>query len=136
MFGLLKKRKQEEDEFFFETSDILIVFDDENRTSDIQRVSEIREGTIYVTAKYAVPLEDCEITTGTEGRNFFYRAPSQSVLETTRLAALEQSMVLNQITAYRPPVPPAAMDWTKGLLFGLIFLAFIIIGISSCSGRV
>lgn len=134
MLGFLKRRKQEEDEFFFETNDLLIIFDNDNRTSDIQRVSEIREGTIYVTGKYAVPLEDCEISTGTEGRNFFYRAPSQSVLETTRLAALEQSMVLNQITAYRPPVPPAAMDWTKGLLFGLIFVAFIVIGLSSCGG--
>lgn len=127
-------RRKKEEEFFAETEDLLIVFDDDNKKSDIQRVSEIREGTIYVTGKYAVPANDCEVTTGPEGRNFFYRAPSQSVLETQRLAALEKSIVLNQITAYRPPVPPAAIDWTKGLLFGLVFLAFIIMGISSCSG--
>jgi hypothetical protein len=132
MFGF--KKKKEDDEFFFETSDILIIFDNENKTSDIQRISEIREGTIYVTGKYAVPYDECEITTGAEGRNFFYRAPAESVFETQRLAALEQSIVLNQITAYKQPVPPAAMDWTKGLLFALIFIAFIIIGISSCGG--
>jgi hypothetical protein len=127
-------KKKKDDEFYPETSDILIVFDDENKTSDIRRIDEIREGTIYVTGKYAIPLEDCEITTGQEGRNFFYRAPSQSILETIRLAHLEQSIVLNQITAYRQPVPPAAMDWTKGMLFGLVFVAFIVMGLSSCGG--
>lgn len=127
-------KRKKDDEFFPETEDILIVFDDDNKKSDIQRISEIKEGTIYVTGKYAVPLDDCQVTTGAEGRNFFYRAPSQSILETERLAALEKSIVLNQITSYRPPVPPAAIDWTKGLLFGLVFLAFIIMGISSCGG--
>jgi hypothetical protein len=127
-------RKKKEDEFFPETEDLLIVFDEDNKKSDIQRISEIREGIVYVTGKYAVPADDCQVTTGAEGRNFFYRAPSQSVLETQRLAALEQSIVLTQVTAYRPPVPPAAIDWTKGLLFGLVFLAFIIMGITSCSG--
>jgi hypothetical protein len=130
MFGL---RKKKDEEFFFDTNDIVVVFDNDNKTSDIQRVSEIREGTIYVTGKYAIPYDDCVITTGTEGRNFFYRAPGQSVIETQRLAALERSMVLNQITSYKPPVPPAAMDWTKGMLFGLVFLAFIILGVTSCS---
>ncbi|MFO1442681.1 hypothetical protein KDN24_05570 [Bacillus sp. Bva_UNVM-123] len=125
-------RKKDDEEFFPETNDLLIIFDDENKTSEIHRISEIREGTLYVTSKHAVPIGDCEITNSIEGRNFFYRAPEQSIKETERLAALEHSIVLNQITAYRPPVPPAAMDWTKGLLFGLIFLAFIIIGISSC----
>jgi hypothetical protein len=124
--------KKKKEEFFPDTNDILIVFDNEHKASDIQRISEIREGTLYVTGKYAVPADDCEITTGLEGRNFFYRAPSQSVLETQRLAALEQNLVLTQITAYRPPMLPTSMDWTKGLLFGLIFLAFIIIGLSSC----
>lgn len=128
------KKKRKEDDFFPETNDVLIVFDDDSRTSDIQRISEIREGVIYVTGRYAIPQEDCEVTTGLEGRNFFYRAPGESVFETQRLAALEQNMVLKQITAYRTPIPPAAMDWTKGLLFGLIFIAFIILGISSCGG--
>lgn len=132
MFGF--KKKKEDDEFYFETSDILIIFDDENKTSDIQRISEIREGTVYVTGKYAIPKDDCEVTTGAEGRNFFYRAPADSVIETQRLAALEQSMVLNQITAYRPPMLPSSMDWTKALLFALIFVAFIVFGLSSCGG--
>lgn len=131
MFGL--KRKKDE-EFFPETDDLIVIFDNDNRKSDIQRISEIREGTIYVTGKYAIPLNDCEITTGPEGRIFFYRAPARSVIETERLAQLEKNLVLSQITAYRPPVPAASMDWTKGLLFALVFLGFIMLGLSSCSG--
>jgi hypothetical protein len=72
-----------------------------------------------------VPLLDCEISTGRDGRNFFYRAPSQSIRETERLARLEQSMVLSQITAYKPPILPNSIDWTKGLLFAIIFVCVI-----------
>jgi hypothetical protein len=131
--GLLKRDKKAE-EFFPETEDVLIVFDDEQKTSDIQRISEIKEGTLYVTGRYAIPVLDCEITTGAEGRTFFYRAPSQSITETHRLAELERNMVLNQITAYKQPIPPTSMDWTKGLLFALIFVAFVVMGITSCGG--
>jgi hypothetical protein len=121
MFGFKKK----DDEFSFETNDILIVFDDDNKTSDIRRITEITEDSVIVAGYKIVPLLDCEVTTGKEGRNFFYRAPSRSVQETGRLAQLEMNMVLEQITAYKPPVPPTSMDWTKGLLFGGIFLCVI-----------
>lgn len=126
------KRKNEEDEFNFETDDLLIVFDSENYTSDIKRVTAITDDAVICAGFYKVPYEDCEITTGELGRNFFYRAPGRSVIETKRLAALEQSMVLSQITSYNPPEPPNTMDWTKGLLFGLVFIAFIVMGVSSC----
>ncbi|KAF0994411.1 hypothetical protein [Geobacillus sp. TFV-3] len=126
-------KKKEKDEFFLGTNDILIVFDDEQKTSDIQRIDEIRDGAVYVTGKYKVPIHDCEITTGQEGRHFFYRAPSRSVQETQRLAELEKCIVLRQITSYRPP-EPNQLDMTKILLFGLVFFAFIIVGISSCGG--
>jgi hypothetical protein len=122
--GLLNKRKTE-DEFNFETTDLLIVFDDEKRTSDIKRVTSVMDGAVTVAGYYKIPLHDCEITTGADGRNFFYRAPSQSIMETERLAELEESMVLSQITAYKPPIPPSAIDWTKGLLFGLVFVCVI-----------
>lgn len=127
--GLFKRNNDEE--FNFETTDLLIVFDDDKKTSDINRITAIEEDAILVAGYYKVPLDDCEITTGKEGRNFFYRAPSQSVRETERLAKLEMNMVLEQITAYRPPILPSSMDWTKILLFALVFIAFIILGISS-----
>jgi hypothetical protein len=118
-------KKKAEDEYTFETSDLLIVFDDEKRTSDVKRITGIDGDSVIVAGYYKIPLEDCEITTGQEGRNFFYRAPSQSVKEVQRLAELEQNMVLMQITAYKPPIPPTNMDWTKGLLFFGLFVCVI-----------
>ena len=126
-------KRDDEDEFEFETSDLLIVFDDENRTSDINRVTAVSDGAVIVAGHYKVPIGDCEITTGREGRNFFYRAPSQSIKETERLAKLEMSMVLEQVTAYRQPVPNNGLDATKIVLFGLIFVAFVVLGISGCA---
>ncbi len=122
--GLLNRKK--DDEYTFETTDLLITFDDEKRTSDINRVTVIQDGAVIVAGHYKVPLLDCEITTGKEGRNFFYRAPSRSIMETERLAQLELNEVLTQITAYKPPIPPTSMDWTKGLLFALLFVALIV----------
>lgn len=122
--GLFKKK--EEDMFFPDTSDTLIVFDDENKTSDIVTISEIRDEAVIATGRYKIPIQDCEITTGRDGRIFFYRAPSQSVLETERLAKLEFNAVLTQVTAYSPPIPPATMDWTKGMLFAGLIIAIIV----------
>ncbi|MCM3708584.1 hypothetical protein M3205_23355 [Cytobacillus firmus] len=123
-------KRKEDDEFLFETTDILIVFDNDNKTSDIKTITDFTEDSVIVAGHYKVPILDCEITTGKEGRNFFYRAPSRSIEETGRLAQLEMNMVLEQITAYKPPIPPSSMDWTKGLLFGLLFIAFIVIAVS------
>lgn len=125
--NLFNKRKQQEEEdyFSFETDDLLIVFDEEKKTSDIRNITALSEESVTVAGYYKVPLEDCVITTGQLGRNFFYRAPSQSIKETERLAKLEQSMVLTQITAYKPPVLPNAMDWTKGLLFFMLVVSLI-----------
>lgn len=129
---MLKRKKK--DEFFPETNDILIVFDDEKKTSDIQRINEINAESLIVTGKYNVPLGDCVITNSNEGRNFFYNAPSEMIQETKRLAQLEKSIVLTQITNYRPVEDPQKGDLTKLFLIITIMLAFIVFGISSCQG--
>ncbi|WP_018931350.1 hypothetical protein [Gracilibacillus lacisalsi] len=125
----LLNRKKTEDEFNLETDDLLIVFDNEKKTSDIKHVTDITDDSVICMGYYKVPLSDCEITVGEMGRNFFYRAPSRSVEETERLAQLEMNTVLSQITAYQPPALPSSLDWTKGILFALIFIAFIIIAV-------
>lgn len=131
--NLFNRRKKKEDEdFFAETDDVVVIFDKENRTAVIERISEIRDGNIYVTGKHAVPVGDTEISNGVEGRIFFYGAPEASITETRRLAELERSIVLSQITAYKTPQPPGSMDWTKAALFGLVALAFIVFGFSGC----
>ena len=118
--------RQKDDDFTMDTNDLLVIFDNDNKTSDIARVTCVEDGAVTCAGRYKVPVLDCEVTTGPEGRIFFYRAPSQSVLETERLAKLEYTAVLNQVTAYKPPVPPSSMDWTKGLLFALLFVALIV----------
>lgn len=129
---MLFKRKKEE--IFEETNDVLIVFDNENKTSDIQRITDIDGESVTVVGMYKVPIEDCEITNGVDGRNFFYRAPAQSVTETKRLAKLEKNLVLTQITNYKPPIDNSGADFTKIALVGIIVLMIIVLGISSCSG--
>lgn len=126
--------RKKEDDYIFETSDLLIVFDDENKTSDINRVTSISDGAVIVAGMHKVPLLDCEITTGKEGRNFFYRAPSRSVIETERLAKLEFNTVLEQVTAYSKPIPPTQMDAMKWVLLVIIIFFFIIFGITACKG--
>lgn len=119
-------RKKDDYEHMLDTSDTLIVFADDTKTSDIKRVTEISGEAVIAAGYYKVPLHDCEITTGPEGRVFFYRAPSRSVVETERLAKLEFNTVLTQITAYKAPVMPSSLDWTKGLLVFLLFVAIIV----------
>ena len=123
MFSLKKK---EDYEHIMDTNDTLVVFDNDNKTSDIKRVTAIDNEAVIAAGHYKVPLHDCEITTGTEGRVFFYRAPARSVMETERLAKLEYNTVLTQIKAYKPPVLPSSLDWTKGLLVFLLFVAIIV----------
>src|SRR5690625_217237 len=124
---LFRKKDDEENEFNIQTDDILIVFDSDNLTSDINYITYIDDESVTVDGLYKVPIADCDITTGRNGRNFFYKAPQKSIQETERLARLEKSIVLTQITAYEPPLMPNSIDWIKGLLFAMLFLAFIII---------
>lgn len=73
--GFLKK-KETEDDYMFETSDILIIFDHDKKTSDIMTITSVTDDSVIVAGYYKVPLADCEITVGKDGRNYFYRAPS------------------------------------------------------------
>src|SRR5690625_1705428 len=119
--------EEEENEYSFPTNDLLIVFNEDSSTSDINYITEIDDESITVEGLYQVPIIDCDITTGKSGRNFFYRAPQKSIQETERLAKLEHSIVLTQITSYEPPILPNSIDWVKGLLFAMLFVAMIVI---------
>lgn len=124
-------RKKEE--MLEETNDLLIIFDDEKKISDVQKVTDIDENSVTVRGMYKVPLQDCEITNSPTGRNFFYRAPTQSITETKRLAQLEKAIVLQHITSYKPPVQNE-IDFMKIGLLAAIIVAFLMFGVSSCSG--
>ncbi|GAA0471901.1 hypothetical protein [Alkalibacillus silvisoli] len=125
-------RKKNED-FFEETDDILVVFDDGQKTSDISRISSVNEESIVVTGKYNVPYHDCEITTGPDGRIFFYRAPSESIKETKRLAELERNTILSQIANYRYQ-EESSVDISKIALIAVTMVSVLMLGLSSCQG--
>lgn len=130
--GIFNKKK--DDELFEDLPDLLIVFDNDKKTSDVVNVTDIDDESVTAVGLYKVPLADCEITNSREGRNFFYRAPAQSVDEVRRLAQLERSMVLNQITQFKPPEDKDGADFNKISMLVVVVLLILVLGISSCSG--
>lgn len=119
-------RNDSKDVDFYESDDRLIVFDEDKRTSDIVYVTDVTDVAVVSAGKYSVPREDCEVTTSPEGRVYFYRAPSQYVQEVQRLAKLEQSIVLTQITNYKPPVKENPnLDVKFWVVSVLLFVAII-----------
>ncbi|MEI4651692.1 hypothetical protein WAG28_28245 [Bacillus cereus] len=133
MLSKFSRQKLKEEDYGPQTNDVLIVFDDDKRTSDIKRINVIEEDKLMVIGEYVIPIQDCEITNSATGRNFFYRAPTKSITETRRLAQLEQSMVLTKITNYKPKPPESSFDFTKVGLMLIILIAFIVFGAVSCS---
>lgn len=122
---MLKKRNKDD---WAETNDILIVFDDEKKTSDIKRINKIDSETIWVDGIYKIPLLDCEVTNSEEGRNFFYRAPSESIRNVRRIAELEKTTVLQQITSFKPAQPPKPNLMVLGL-FIMMGIELIVIAV-------
>jgi len=116
-----------------ETDDILVVFDDEQRTSDIKRITDITEEAVIVMGEYKVPIGDCELTTGQDGRVFFYRAPSKSIKETKRLAELEKNHVLREISNYRY-AEEKSFDLSKYSMLAVTIISVLMLGLSSCQG--
>lgn len=133
MLSKFSRQKLKEEDYGPQTNDVLIVFDNEKKTSDIKRINMIQEDKVMVIDEYVIPIEDCEITNSAMGRNFFYRAPTQSITETKRLAQLEQSMVLTKITNYRPKPPESNINIMNVILSIVIIVFIIVFGAVSCS---
>ncbi|MEI5915474.1 hypothetical protein [Bacillus albus] len=133
MLSKFSRQKLKEEDYGPQTNDVLIIFDDEKRTSDIKRINMIQENKVMVIDEYVVPVEDCVITNSAMGRNFFYRAPTQSIVETKRLAQLEQSMVLTKITNYKPKPPESNINIMNVILSIVIIVFIIVFGAVSCS---
>ncbi|PGV93201.1 hypothetical protein COD87_32130, partial [Bacillus cereus] len=62
MLSKFSRQKMREEDFEPSTNDVLIVFDDEKKTSDIKRINVIEEDKLMVIGEYVVPIEDCTIT--------------------------------------------------------------------------
>lgn len=125
MFGFGKK--QAADDFEEDLRDRLVVIDAERHTSDIVYVTDVTDTHVQARGRYAVPVDDCDVFSSRDGSVYVLKADTRYVQETKRLAALEQSIVLKQITNYKPePVDNPNFDFMRWALVGLLFVAIIV----------
>lgn len=86
-----------------------IVVIDANGTADIATIFDRDDESLYAesaTEDYAVPIADVTAHVGTSGRIYMLKADSDYVSDTKRLAALEKSIVLRQVTHFQKPAEP------------------------------
>lgn len=80
-----------------------LVIIDQNGTADIANVYDTDDTKIYAESSshdYNVPVGDCKAFVGSTGRVYVLQADSDYVNDTKRLAALEKSIVLRQVTQF------------------------------------
>ncbi|KGP85291.1 MULTISPECIES: hypothetical protein [unclassified Paenibacillus] len=84
--------------------DVLCIFK-EDGTAAIAPVVEINDERVFAESldgNYAIPLGDLKSFTGPKGRVFLYPTSVENVTDCQRIAALERSTVLRQITHFAP----------------------------------
>lgn len=110
-----------------------IVIIDANGTADIATVYDRDDDALYAessTEDYAIPQADTTAFVGPHGRIYIMRADSDYVADTKRLAALEKSIVIRQVTHFTRPelAEPNRMDIKKiAMVAGLVVLLMIAI---------
>lgn len=126
MFGLIKR--QEEDP----RRDLMIVLQ-EDGAADIATVTEIDDERILARGaegEYAIPLGDAKRYIGQHGKVFVYPSTIENISDTKRIARLEVSRVLQQITHFEKEaqnVESAKLPLGRLLLIGGIVLLVIIV---------
>lgn len=130
MFGFFK-RNQEDDEFYPATRDILVTFNPDSQTADIVHVTDINHERVLGAElggnHFSVPIQDVKAFTGPKGRVFFYNAPEESIQDVQRIAELEKSTVLRQITRYHDIEVQPPVDFMKYVLIGILGLTILIL---------
>ncbi|QTB25013.1 hypothetical protein J1907_23755 (plasmid) [Lysinibacillus sphaericus] len=118
--------KKKEEEHFLDLDDRLIVWNEENHSCEIHYVTEVSDESVIVAGRFVAPKELCNVATSSEGRVYIYQAPAVAIQHIESLAKLEQSMVLQQITNYKPePKENPNLDFKHWALVGLLFVAII-----------
>lgn len=110
-----------------------IIVIDANGTADIATVFDRDSESLFAesaTEDYAVPIADVTAFVGTQGRIYMLRADSDYIADTKRLASLEKSIVLRQVTHFQRPQDDAASGINiKAILLyalvGILLLAVI-----------
>lgn len=115
MFGKLRKPVPDRDR---------VVIIDENGTADIAMVYQEDDISIYADSAvqdYSIPLADLTSYVGSSGRIYMLKAESDYVRDTKRLAALEKSIVLRQVTQFVHPKGDApGINIRQILMYALI----------------
>lgn len=120
-----EERTAEHDDFY-DTQHRLVIYDNENHSCEIYNVTHLSGEEVTAMGRAVVPIQDCTIHISNEGRVYTLNAPSEYIQEAKNLAALQQSTVLRQITAYREPeVPNGNMDLFKWALVFIVLVAVI-----------
>lgn len=124
MLSKLKKTVPERDR--------IVIFED-GGMADIATVVDEDDQAIYAESSvtdYAIPHGDLKAYVGANGRIFSLHADADYVRDTQRLAALERSIVLRQITHFAKDMPQddggvKLRDILLYALIGVLVLAVI-----------
>ncbi|RAU91541.1 hypothetical protein [Paenibacillus sp. YN15] len=125
MFGIANRGREEMPVI----EDTLIILSSSGR-ADIARVEDINDERILAhgEVEYSVPIGDVSSYVGRRGRVFHYPAIEENVTDCKRIAALERSTVLRQITMFeKEPMEAAAkLPIGKMVMIGAAVLVLII----------
>lgn len=106
--------------------DRIVIFSDNNE-ADVAIVYDRTDDALYAsseTQEYCIPISDTRSYVGKTGRIYLLGANQDYISDTVRLAALERSIVLRQITQFNKPVE----EVTSGLNIQKILL-YVLIGV-------
>ena len=99
------KKNRKEEENFLDLDDRLIIYESDGHNCEIHYITEITDEAVICAGRAVVPKEDCHVSMSAEGRVWLFNAPKAHVHEVERLAKLEKSIVLRQMTSYNPEKP-------------------------------
>lgn len=107
-----------------------VVIIEDNGVADIATVFDSDDTAVYASSpaqEYAIPIADLKPYVGSGGRIYVLNAVSEYVKDTQRLAALEKSIVLRQITHFVKPKEEltGGMRIKDILVYGLIFILLL-----------
>lgn len=119
------------DDSYYEPQDTLIVLND-NGTADLMDVTSINDERIHAGPwigedQISVPIQDVRQYVGKKGRVFLYPSTVENVTDCRRIAQLEVSTVMRQITHFEREQDPPAKPISKLLLMGIALVIVIII---------
>lgn len=108
--------------------DKMIVFSSDG-TAAIANVTDANHERVAASSlhdSFSVPVGDLKSYTGEEGRIYLYASSVENVQDCKRIAELEKSTVLRQITNYKEDAEEKTTDLMKVfLIIGIVVLGIV-----------